>query len=253
MRTHPHLYEINTWTWLEQLSARLGHPVSLEDVPDSEWDRIAQLGFDIVWLMGIWQRSPASRRIMLADPANYAAYDRVLPGWQDSDVIGSPYAVAQYVPDPRIGTWSSLDNARDKLRARGMALFLDFVGNHTGLDAPWTLDHPEFYVQGTQQDFDKDPGSFYRIDTARGPLFIALGRDPYFPPWKDVAQLNYFQPQLRAAQIESLRTISEHCDGVRCDMAMLQLTDIFAKIWGHLLGELRRQKMNSDGSACGSP
>jgi len=235
MRIHPHLYEINTWVWLEQLSARAGRFISLENVPDSEWDRLAELGFDIVWLMGVWQRSSASRRIMMADPANRATYDRVLPGWQDSDIIGSPYAVAQYVPDPRVGTWSSLDSVREKLRARGIALFLDFVGNHTALDAPWTLDHPEFYVQGTQQDFDRDPGCFHHIDTARGPVFIALGRDPYIPPWKDVAQLNYFLPQLRAAQIESLRTISAHCDGVRCDMAMLQLTDIFAKIWGHLL------------------
>src|SRR4029077_9332331 len=64
---------------------------------------------------------------------------------------------------------------------------------------------------------------------------VALARDPYFPPWKDVAQLNHFEPAMRAAQLSDLRTIASHCDGVRCDMAMLHLSDIFANIWGPLL------------------
>ena len=235
LRPHPHLYEINTWAWLEQLSLRLGRPIQLADVPDTEWDSIGRRGFDIVWLMGVWQRSPESRRIALADPTNFPLYDRALPGWKPSDVIGSPYAVAQYAPDPRIGTWDGLDRARDKLRSRGMALFLDFVGNHTALDHPWTREHPEFYVQGSPQDFVKDPFSFYRVETRKGTVFVAFARDPYFPPWNDVAQLNHFQPQMRTAQLADLRTIASHCDGVRCDMAMLQQNDIFARIWVHLL------------------
>jgi hypothetical protein len=235
LRRHPHLYEINTWAWLEKLSARLGRPIKLADVPDSEWDAIARLGFDIVWLMGVWKRSAESRRIMLANPTNAAEYDRALPGWKPDDVIGSPYSVAQYVPDPRIGTWESLDAVRAKLHGRGIALFLDFVGNHTALDHPWTREHPEFYVQGTPEDFQKEPASFCRIETPRGVFFLALARDPYFPPWDDVAQLNHFSPQMRAAQLADLRTIAGHCDGVRCDMAMLHLNDIFEKIWSHLL------------------
>jgi glycosidase len=235
LRPHPQLYEINTWAWLGKLSARLGRSIQLADVPDSEWDSLARLGFDIVWPMGVWQRSPESRRIKLGNPANHAEFDRALPGWKPEDIVGSPYAVAQYVPDPRIGTWESLDAVRAKLRARGMALFLDFVGNHTALDHPWTREHPEFYVQGTQEDFQRDPASFYKIETPRGAFFLALGRDPYFPPWDDVAQLNHFSPQMRAAQMADLRTIASHCDGVRCDMAMLHLHEIFEKIWGHLL------------------
>jgi hypothetical protein len=235
MRPHPHLYEINTWTWLEKLSARLGRPIGLADVPDSEWDSFARLGFDIVWLMGVWRRSPESRRIALANPGNAAQYDRALPGWKPDDVIGSPYAVAQYVPDPRVGTWDSLDSVRAKLHARGIALFLDFVGNHTALDHPWTREHPEFYVQGAEVDFQRDASSFYQVETPRGVFFLALARDPYFPPWDDVAQLNHFSPQMRAAQLAELRTIASHCDGVRCDMAMLHLNDIFEKTWDHLL------------------
>lgn len=235
-RPHPHLYEINTWAWLEQLSVKLGRLIRLEDVPDSEWDAIAARGFDIVWLMGVWKRSEESRRIALADPANAPQYDRALPGWKSSDVISSPYAVAEYSPDPRIGTWASLDMVREKLHARKIALFLDFVGNHTALDHPWTREHPEFYVQGTQQDSEKEPGCFYRVETSGGAVFIALARDPYFPPWKDAAQLNHFQPAMRAAQFADLRKIADHCDGVRCDMAMLHLNSIFSWIWSRFLG-----------------
>jgi hypothetical protein len=239
MRAHPHLYEINTWAWLDQLSARLGRSISLGDVPDAEWDALANLGFDIIWLMGVWQRSPEARRMALADPGDVAQFDRALPGWQPSDVVGSPYAVAQYIPDPRIGDWKSVDRVREKLHARGMTLFFDFVGNHTAFDHPWTRQHPEFYVQGTREECEKNPSAFYPVRSPKGNYFLARGKDPYFPPWKDVAQLNYFSPEMRAAQLAELRTIANHCDGVRCDMAMLQLSDIFASVWGHLLGGAR--------------
>jgi len=238
LRPHPHLYEINTWTWLEGLSERNNRLIKLADVPGAEWDSFARQGFDIIWLMGVWQRSPESKLIALSDPQNYPLYDRALPGWKPTDVVGSPYAVAQYAPDPRIGTWDDLDRVRERLRARGMSLFLDFVGNHTALDHPWTREHSEFYVQGLQKDFERDPSVFYRVQSAGGPVFIALGRDPYFPPWKDVGQLNHFQPGMRAAQLADLQTIAEHCDGVRCDMAMLHLSDIFARIWAPFLNGL---------------
>ena len=239
LRPHPHLYEINTWAWLEKLSAHTGRLIKLEDVPDSEWDALARRGFDIIWLMGVWQRSSEAQRIALAAPENVAQYDIALPRWKSSDVIGSPYSVAAYVPDPRIGTFASLDAVRKKLHARGMALFLDFVGNHTALDHPWTREHPEYYVQGTEEDFQKDPLSFYEIATPKGTRFLAFGRDPYFPPWRDVAQLNHFSPDMREAQLADLRRIASHCDGVRCDMAMLHLNEIFEKVWNHLLGGFR--------------
>jgi hypothetical protein len=234
IRPHPHLYEINTWAWLEELSVRFGRTIKLADVPDSEWDAIAGRGFDVVWLMGIWQRSPEGRRLAL-DPAVAQSYASALPGWKAEDVVGSPYSVAAYKPDPRIGTWRDVDSARKKLCARKVGLFLDFVGNHTALDHRWTRAHPEFYVQGSQEDFDRDPGSFYRLESKKRTVFIAVGRDPYFPPWRDTAQLNHFSPEMRAAQLAELRTIAKHCDGVRCDMAMLQLNDIFQRVWSRFL------------------
>ncbi|MGH9688481.1 MAG: alpha-amylase family glycosyl hydrolase [Candidatus Acidiferrales bacterium] len=239
LRPHPHLYEINTWAWLETLSSRLRGTIKLADVPDSEWNALANRGFDVIWLMGVWQRSPESRRLALANPDNSPLYARALPGWTPNDVIASPYSVASYVPDPRIGSWHDLDLVRDKLHKRGMALFLDFVGNHTALDHPWTSQHPEFYVQGTQQQYAKDPDAFRAIGPPTGTRYIALARDPYFPPWRDTAQLNHFSQAMRAAQIDELRTIAAHCDGVRCDMAMLQLSDIFQRIWAPFLGDAK--------------
>jgi glycosidase len=212
--------------------------MTLAEVPDSEWDALARLGFDAVWLMGVWKRSPEARRIAqekAAVPGGAAQYDRALPGWKPEDIIASPYAVADYIPDARIGTWQALDTVRVKLHERGVALFLDFVGNHTALDHPWIRRHPEFYVNGTPDDYQRDPTSFCRVETPRRVFYLALGRDPYFPPWPDVAQLNHFSEQMRAAQLADLRTIATHCDGVRCDMAMLHLSDIFERIWGHLL------------------
>ncbi len=240
LRSNPNLYEINTWAWLERLSARLGRNINLSSMPDAGWDALAQLGFDAIWLMGIWQRSPVSRQISLEDSGNFPDYDRALPGWTPADVVGSPYAVMQYVPDPRIGTWDALDRVREKLHARKMALFLDFVGNHTALDHPWVREHPEFYVQGSKQDFEKNTSLFFQTNTTQGTRYIALAKDPYFPPWKDVAQLNHFQPDMRAAHLAQLSNIAKHCDGVRCDMAMLQLNDIFEKGWAPLLGNIPR-------------
>jgi len=240
LRPHPHLYQINTYAWLEQLSAKLGRAIHLSDVPDSEWDAIALLGVDIVWLMGVWQRSPISReKDVEAAPQRAAAYSEVLPGWTTADIIGSPYSVLQYEPDPRIGTWSDVDFARDKLHQRKMSLCLDFVGNHTALDHPWVREHPEYYVQGSEQNFQNDPSGFYKADTNKGTVYVALGKDPYFPPWDDVAQLNHFSPEMRAAQLAGIKRIAAHCDGVRCDMAMLQLNGIFERIWRPLIGDTK--------------
>ena len=198
-RANPHLYEINTWSWLEKMSQQQKRQIQLGDVPDTVWDGIAARGFNIVWLMGVWLRSAESRRQNIEDGQNFAKYDAALPGWTAADVISSPYAVTAYVPDARIGPWESVDLVRKKLHARGMALYLDFVGNHTALDHPWTREHPEYYVLGTQDEFERDSSLFYPVVSGSKTNLIARGKDPYFPPWRDVAQLNYFSPEIGRA------------------------------------------------------
>jgi alpha amylase-like protein len=232
VRPHPQLYEIHTWIWLEQLSRQYGRRLTLGSVPDSEWDELLRRGFDLIWLMGVWERSPESRRVFQNDSGSFPQYERALPGWTLGQLVGSPYAVRTYRPDPRIGTWSDLDRVREKLRARGMRLILDFVPNHTALDHPWVQAHPEYYVQGAPEDARSDPEAFFLAMPSRGgTLAIARARDPYFPPWRDAAQINIFEPAARLALLGELREIARHCDGVRCDMAMLVLNDVFSRIW----------------------
>jgi hypothetical protein len=225
--THPHLYEISTWPWLERLSLQSGRFVTLRDVPPAEWDAIAARGFHLVYLMGVWSRSVVGRQVALDDPVLRHEYDRALPGWTERDVPGSPYSVREYVPDARMGGWEGLDSARAELHRRGMKLVVDFVSNHTGFDHPWVAEHPERYILGTEDHVRATPDDFRQV----GDRWIAYGRDPFFPPWRDVGQLNHFNPDTRAAMIDILRQIAQHSDGVRCDMAMLLLNDIFDRTW----------------------
>ena len=185
--------------------------------------------------MGVWRRSHIGRDIARTDPGLVAEYDRVLPGWTADDVPGSPYCVQAYEPDDQMGGWRGLDAARRALRDRGVKLMLDFVPNHTAFDHAWIFEHPDRYVSGDENDCRSAPSEYRRVETSVGPRFIACGRDPYFAPWTDVAQLNYFNPETRAALQATLATIAEHCDAVRCDMAMLVLNDVFERTWRRVL------------------
>lgn len=240
MRTHPHLYEISAWPWLVRLSRRDDRSVTLANVPDDEWDRIAQAGFDIVYLMGVWRRSSVGRLIARTDGGLIQEYDRVLPGWSMRDVPGSPYCIQAYEPDERMGGWRGLERTREALARRRLALMLDFVPNHTGFDHDWVAARPELYVEGTLDDYRRTPENFHPVDTPDAVHFVACGRDPFFPPWRDVAQLNYFNPETREAMIGVLQTIAQHADAVRCDMAMLVVNDVFQQTWGQALDLLWR-------------
>ena len=207
----PTVYEINTAVWLERLGCRLG------DVPGAEWDALAALPVDAVWLMGVWERSPAGLRIALESPELAAGNRAALGDLRADDVIGSPYCVRDYVVDERFGGPDGLARAREQLAARGLALILDYVPNHVAPDHPWVTARPDCFV---------------RTETGE----IANGRDPYFPPWPDVVQLNAFAPELREAVADTLLSIGAQCDGLRCDMAMLMTNEVFGRTWGERVG-----------------
>ncbi|MBA3641462.1 MAG: alpha-amylase family glycosyl hydrolase [Chloroflexota bacterium] len=231
IRRHPLLFELSAWPWLDRLSRKAGRLITLGNVPEDAWDAYAAQGFDVVYLMGVWQRSAIGRELARGLPDLRAEYDRVLPGWTPDDVPGSPYSISEYVPDERMGAWAGLDSARAALHSRGMQLMVDFVPNHTAFDHSWTRSHPERYVLASEEAMRQRPDAFRRVDSA----IIACGRDPYFAPWTDVAQLNYFNPDTRTAMLDVLRTISTHADGVRCDMAMLVLNEVFERTWRPVL------------------
>lgn len=229
---HPSVYEINTWPWLSRLSRAAGRPLDLGDVPDAVWDRIAGLGFDAVWLMGVWTRSPAGIAIALENPALRSSFSEALPDWRPEDVVGSPYCVRDYVVDPHLGGAEGLAAAREALARRGLGLVLDFVPNHVAPDHPWTASHPGRFVTGTAEDLDADAASWVAV----GDTVLANGRDPFFPAWPDVVQLDAFSTDLRDAVVELLRDLAGRCDAVRCDMAMLMMNETFARTWGDRVG-----------------
>ena len=225
---HPYIYELNTWVWVAELGRRIDANIGLGDVPAEEWDAIAALGFDAVWLMGVWERSPAGIEIALANDGLVESFRRALPDFVAADVVGSPYCIRGYRVATELGGPEGLAAARRELERRGLKLILDFVPNHVAPDHAWTSIHPEYFVSGGEQDLERDPASFIKV----GDRVLANGRDPYFPAWPDVVQLNAFSPDLRAAVIETLGSIADQCDGVRCDMAMLAINDVFERTWG---------------------
>lgn len=229
---YPLIYEINTWVWLNELGRGKKKPVTLATVPNKEWDAIAALGFDAVWLMGVWERSPAGIRVSMGNEGLLADFRRALPDFTADDNVGSPYCVRDYAVDPRLGGPEGLAKARHELAKRGLRLILDFVPNHVAPDHPWVTEHPDYFIRGDTGDLERDPASFL----ATGDHVFACGRDPFFPAWADVLQLNAFSPALRAAAIATVNSIAEQCDGVRCDMAMLVMNEIFQRTWGERAG-----------------
>jgi hypothetical protein len=234
MRTprYPSLYQINTRVWLTELSQALGRAATLDDVPDAELDRLAELGFDWIWLLSVWQTGLAGQRVSQTNPEWRREFQETLPDLQEEDIAGSGFAITGYTVHTHLGGDAALARLRERLRQRGLRLLLDFVPNHTGLDHPWVEDHPEYYVPGTELDLARAPQNYLWVKRQRGDLLLAHGRDPYFPGWPDTLQLNYGNPATQEAMAGELLKIAGQCDGVRCDMAMLVLPDIFKRTWG---------------------
>ena len=205
----------------------------MSSVAGAEWDALATHGFDAIWLMGVWERSPAGIAIANRNKSLLDDFKRALPDFRPPDDVGSAYCVRRYSVDQHLGGPQGLAVARQELAKRCIRLILDFVPNHVALDHPWVSEHPEFFIQGNLDDAKNDPVSFAQV----GGRVFACGRDPYFPAWQDVLQLKVFQPALRQAAIETVSSIARQCDGIRCDMAMLLLNSIFERTWGDRAGK----------------
>ncbi len=230
---YPTIYEINTWVWLHELGRGKKKPVTLATVPKKEWDAIAVLKVDAVWFMGVWERSPAGIAVAMENEGLLSDFRRALPDFTEADNVGSPYCVRNYEVDPILGGREGLAKARKELAQRGMKLVLDFVPNHVAPDHPWVAVHPDYFIRGDYGDAVREPAAFFSTE---GYIF-ACGRDPYFPAWPDVLQLNAFNAGLRKAVIATVNAIAAQCDGVRCDMAMLVMNAIFQRTWGEWAGE----------------
>ena len=229
---YPVLYQINTRVWLTELSRALGKPATLDDIPDAELDRIAEMGFDWVWFLSVWQTGPAAQAISRANPEWCKEFQETLPDLREEDIAGSGFAIQNYTVHRDLGADAALARLRQRLQKRGLKLMLDFVPNHMAPDHPWIDEHPDYFVHGSENDLARSPRNYCRMQTKNGPLVLAFGRDPYFEGWPDTLQLNYGNPNLQQAMVGELERIAGQCDGVRCDMAMLLLPDVFESTWG---------------------
>jgi hypothetical protein len=227
---YPSIYQINTRVWLQSLSAKYGRSISLANIPDEELQRINLLGFDWIWLLGVWRTSELGRKIALELPEMRQVCQDAVPDFKPEDICSSPFANTGYVVSPDLGGEYGLGLLREKLQSMDLRLLLDFIPNHTARDHPWLTLHPDFYIPGTEDQLRSQPYNFGREpDTER---IYAFGRDPFFQGWSDTFQLNYGSSMLQEAMRGELIQIAELCDGVRCDMAMLVLPEVFENTWG---------------------
>jgi glycosidase len=239
------------YVWLGQLSKTYGTEVhTLDEIPDAELDRLARWGFSGLWLIGIWERSPASQTI------------KRISGNQDA--ISSAYSLYDYVIAGDLGGEWALDNLKKRCAARGIRLASDMVPNHTGLYSKWTLEHPDWFIQldyppypdyqftGPDLSSDGRVGLFIEdgywdktdaavvfkhLDRSSGRVrYIYHGNDGTSTPWNDTAQLNYLIAEVREAVIGTILHVARQFPIIRFDAAMTLAKKHYQRLWYPLPG-----------------
>jgi glycosidase len=234
------------YVWLDQLSKKYGRPVAtLEQIPDEELDMLARWGFTGLWLIGVWERSPASRRIKQK--------------CGNPEAMASAYSLYRYEIAADLGGEAALQNLKQRAWARGIRLASDMVPNHMGIDSPWVIEHPEWFVsldhspfpsyRFTGEDISSDPRTaiyledhyydrsdaavvFKWVDRRSGAeRYIYHGNDGTRMPWNDTAQLNYLRPDVRAAVMQTILEVARKFPIIRFDAAMTLTRKHYQRLW----------------------
>jgi len=232
--------------WLDQLSKRYGRSITrLSEIPDEELDRLSAQGFTGLWLIGLWQRSKASRRI------------KQLCGNPEAEA--SAYSLDSYAIAQELGGWDALSSLRERCWRRGIRLASDMVPNHTGIDSTWVIEHPERFIQTSEPPFPSYsygeenlspvPGigifledhyftksdaavTFKRVDFVTGEArYIYHGNDGTHTPWNDTAQLNFLDPAVREAVIQTILHVARNFPIIRFDAAMTLAKRHIQRLW----------------------
>lgn len=235
-----------TLVWLDQLSKQYNRDITrLDQIPDEELDLIAGRGFNCLWLIGLWERSDASRLIK-----NRCG---------NPEAAASAYALHDYEIAGEIGAWAGLENLRWRAWNRGIRLASDMVPNHTGIDSAWVSEHPDWFIQAKQAPFpgytynsenlSKDPNlgiyledhyynqsdaavTFKREDKRTGDIqYIYHGNDGTHMPWNDTAQLNFTKADVREAIIQTIIHVAKNFPVIRFDAAMTLAKRHIQRLW----------------------
>ncbi len=244
----PHVVMIakSTLVWLDQLSKKYNYPITrLDQIPDKELDLLAQMGFTSLWLIGLWERSTASKKI------------KNLMGNLEAEA--SAYSLKGYEIAPTIGGWEALKNLDYRCRERGIRLASDMVPNHTGLDSDWVLHHPQRFIRtayppfpsytyngsnlSSDENYDiKIEDHYYdRSDAAvtfrvinkqtNETNYIFHGNDGTSMPWNDTAQLDFLNSETREAVIQQILHVARNFHIIRFDAAMTLAKRHIQRLW----------------------
>ncbi len=227
MRKNLSLYEINTRVFLKKFADKSGN-INISYVPESYWDSLKEKGFDYIWLMGVWKTCSSAIEGFCYEEDLVKAYSKALRDWQKEDVIGSPYSIDSYEFNPALGSTEDFYNVKSLLNNKGMKLILDFVPNHLSVHTHLLKTNPEIFLEASEENYNTDNHTFFKSDNGK---YYAHGRDPFFPAWQDTVQINYYSLEARKFMDNVLLDLTDVCDGLRCDMAMLVLNNTFYSTW----------------------
>ena len=241
MYKHLSLYEINTRVW----KYRFNEIDDLSEIPESYWENLKGKGIDLIWLLGVWEIAESAVEKYCFEENLLHEYQSALKDFTKSDVIGSPFAINDYKVNHKLGNESSLKKLKEKLNLLGMKLILDFIPNHFSAESELIKSYPNIFLQVNDEFHNRDSHTYFKKKNGKDKYF-AHGRDPFFPAWQDTIQVNYFNNEARKFMIERLKSISQLCDGVRCDMAMLALNNVFENTWRGVLAGNGFEKPSSE-------
>jgi glycosidase len=236
----------NAYVWLDQLSRQYQREITrLDQVPDEELDRLARFGFTGLWLIGLWERSHASKRI------------KQLTG--NPEAVASAYSLLDYRIADDLGGEEAVSNLRQRAWDRGIRLASDMVPNHMGIDANWVMDHPDWFISlpyspfpsysfnGPNLSWDDRVGIyledhyydrtdaavvFKRVDHHTGDTrYVYHGNDSTSMPWNDTAQLNYLMAEVREAVIQTILHVARQFPVIRFDAAMTLAKRHVQRLW----------------------
>jgi glycosidase len=231
------IYEINARILIKKFQAN-----TLCEIPDNYWQDLAELGIKYIWLMGVWKIPETSVLKYCFESGLVNEYKNALHNWTEKDVAGSPYAIEDYEINPCLGKSNEeLMLLKKKLNELGLKLILDFIPNHFNAESPLLKTNPEIFLPGDEFLLEDDPKTFFRSPLVSTHI-LAHGKDPNFDAWQDTAQVNYFSREAKEFMKGRLLSVSKLCNGVRCDMAMLARSEVFANTWKRFAFTTRKSK-----------